>query len=45
MTTPVITLAITGPVLRKIVDTCERYGRRRAIAAEARQLLGLRAVA
>ncbi|HET7032383.1 MAG TPA: 3-keto-5-aminohexanoate cleavage protein [Casimicrobiaceae bacterium] len=34
--------ASNAELVRKIVDTCELYGRRPATAAEARQILGLR---
>jgi 3-keto-5-aminohexanoate cleavage enzyme len=34
--------ASNAELVRKIVDACDRYGRRPATAAEARQILGLR---
>jgi uncharacterized protein (DUF849 family) len=37
--------ASNAELVKKIVDACERYGRRPATAAEARSLLGLRAAA
>jgi uncharacterized protein (DUF849 family) len=37
--------ASNAELVRKIVDACPRYGRRPATAAEARQMLGLRAAA
>jgi len=35
--------ASNAELVKKVVDNCERYGRRPATAAEARQILGLRA--
>ena len=35
--------ASNAELVKKVVDNCERYGRRRATAAEARKILGLRA--
>ena len=37
--------ASNAELVKKIADNCERYGRRPATAAEARQILGLRAAA
>ena len=37
--------ASNAELVRKIVDACERYGRRPATATEARQILGLRQAA